>query len=138
MGDMGDDFRFLKEMAKDERESRLESNMRYLNKIEADYEVYNAGYQLNFKVSFGTIAFYPSTNRWVLNGKTHYGNAEDLVNWVFKISNKIDWVKRLGQWHLADKNAIKTLCDQPMLGNNYAMHIPVTQRVMCSECWKEV
>jgi hypothetical protein len=83
MGDMGDDFRFIRELAKDRRASNIQRNMNYLNSIEADYEVYNNGYQLNFKTFLGIISFYPSTNKWVVKGKTYYGTAKDLVNWVY-------------------------------------------------------
>jgi hypothetical protein len=51
-----------------------------------------------------------------------------------------DWVKRLGQWHLAEKGSIQgvTLCGRPMLGNNYAEMIEEDKREQCKECWKEV
>ena len=48
-----------------------------------------------------------------------------------------DWVKRLGQWHLAEKGQGVTLCGRPMLGNNYAREIPVEKRKQCKECWKQ-
>lgn len=47
----------------------------------------------------------------------------------------IDWVKRLGQWHLANPNESVTRCGRPMLGNNYAGSIPVSDRGFCSDCW---
>ena len=45
------------------------------------------------------------------------------------------WVKKLGQWHLADDNG-KTRCGVPMLGNNYASDIHEYQRTKCTKCFK--
>ena len=45
------------------------------------------------------------------------------------------WVKKLGQWHLADDNG-KTRCGVPMLGNNYAKYIPENERSKCAKCFK--
>ncbi len=46
-----------------------------------------------------------------------------------------DWVKALGQWHLADPNASETRCGAPMLGNNHARRIPEQDRRKCPKCW---
>ena len=46
-----------------------------------------------------------------------------------------DWVKKLGQWHLADPGQSETRCGAPMLGNNYARHIPEADRRKCPQCW---
>lgn len=46
-----------------------------------------------------------------------------------------DWVKALGQWHLSDPSAPVTRCGAPMLGNNYARHIPAEDRQKCPLCW---
>jgi hypothetical protein len=45
------------------------------------------------------------------------------------------WVKKLGQWHLADDDG-KTRCGVPMLGNNYASDIPENERTKCGKCFK--
>jgi hypothetical protein len=45
------------------------------------------------------------------------------------------WVKKLGQWHLADDDG-KTRCGKPMLGNNYAKYIPEDERTECPDCFK--
>ena len=44
------------------------------------------------------------------------------------------WVKKLGQWHLADDG--KTRCGVPMLGNNYAKYIPENERTKCVKCFE--
>ena len=82
MGDMAEDFRFMNEQKKKRKSHNLTKNLEYLNEISADYEVFNYGYQLNFKTSFGTVAFYPSTNRWVFEDKVTYGTAQSFVNWI--------------------------------------------------------
>jgi hypothetical protein len=47
-----------------------------------------------------------------------------------------DWVKKLGQWHLAEPNKGTTLCGMPMLGNNYANIIDEKDRIKCKECFR--
>jgi len=47
----------------------------------------------------------------------------------------LNWVKKLGQWHLSDGKG-QTLCGRPMLGNNYANYIPENERVKCPDCFK--
>ena len=112
--------------------------MDYLNDIKADYEVHNKGYQLNFYTPFGVVAFYPSTNKWVCDGKTYFGNAESMVNWVSNKFKHHDWVKRLGQWHLYESGSTITICGVPMLGNNYSRHILKADREKCKECWEGI
>jgi hypothetical protein len=45
-----------------------------------------------------------------------------------------DWVKKLGQWHLADEGDHTTRCGAPMLGNNYSQYIPEGEREKCPVC----
>lgn len=47
----------------------------------------------------------------------------------------LDWVKKLGQWHLADQGESVTRCGRPMLGNNYRQVIAASKRTKCSDCW---
>lgn len=49
----------------------------------------------------------------------------------------VNWVKRLGQWHLAKDNASKTTCGMPMLGNNYDKNIAEGDRDKCEVCFNE-
>lgn len=47
----------------------------------------------------------------------------------------MDWVKKLGQWHLTDvKTQGVTKCGMPLLGNNYAYDIPESERQKCPKC----
>lgn len=57
-----------------------------------------------------------------------------------RAADYFNWVKRLGQWHLADPHidSHKTLCGRPMLGNNYDTYIPIHRREKCEDCWKEL
>ena len=82
MGDMGDIFREMRIHKAEHKAKNMEMNLGYLNDNNIDYEVHNHGYQLNFETSFGIVAFYPSTNRWVFNTKTFYGTAENLIGWI--------------------------------------------------------
>ena len=138
MGDMGDDFRAMKEMAKDEKEARMKKNLDYLNSIGIYYEPFNSGYQLNFFTPLGTISFYPSTNKWVLDSEVFRGSADNFLNWLARKLGFFNWVKRLGQWHIAEKDSSKTLCGCPMLGNNYSKHIPIHARDKCVRCWGKI
>jgi hypothetical protein len=51
------------------------------------------------------------------------------------MSAVLDWVKKLGQWHLSGGNG-QTRCGVPMLGNNYAKYIPENERTKCEKCWQ--
>jgi hypothetical protein len=82
MGDMGIIFRLMTKLKKERKEGNMIKNLEYLNSVNANYEVFNGGYQLNFYCSFGTVAFYPSTNKWVVNGKVYYGTAKNLIGWI--------------------------------------------------------
>ena len=71
-------------------------------------------------------------------------NFENYIDWVkheneLARSNKhwpnLDWVKKLGQWHLSGGNG-ETICGKPMLGNNYAKYIPENEREKCPDCFK--
>ena len=47
----------------------------------------------------------------------------------------MDWVKKLGQWHIVDdKMSGVTKCGMPLLGNNYATVIPENERKKCPKC----
>jgi hypothetical protein len=48
-----------------------------------------------------------------------------------------DWVKKLGQWHLYISGDSKTLCNMPMLGNNYKKSIEEKKRRPCKECFQK-
>ena len=62
---------------------------------------------------------------------------KNYVDWVEheKELASFDWVKKLGQWHLSGGNG-QTICEKPMLGNNYAKHIPESERSKCPDCFK--
>lgn len=82
------------------------------------------------------------------NGKTvatYFGNQGAAIAALANIIRsdlkriKYDcWVKRLGQWHLSKPGAHKTLCDKPMLGSNYILMIPESERKKCEKCWEVI
>jgi hypothetical protein len=48
---------------------------------------------------------------------------------------KMDWVKRLGQWHISNpEKPGECKCGMPMMGNNYAYDIPEEERKKCPKC----
>ena len=66
-----------------------------------------------------------------------FSTLDKLENIKHEILNETyrPWVKKLGQWHLADDDG-KTRCGVPMLGNNYAKYIPENERTKCAKCFK--
>ena len=45
-----------------------------------------------------------------------------------------EWTKRLGQQHWSYPDASVTLCDMPMLGNNYSYSLANADKVPCAAC----
>tara|TARA_R100001244_G_scaffold112878_1_gene83545 strand:- start:2088 stop:2294 length:207 start_codon:yes stop_codon:yes gene_type:complete len=45
-----------------------------------------------------------------------------------------EWTKRLGQQHWSFPGKYETLCGRPMLGNNYAKHVPDNEKTPCEDC----
>lgn len=52
---------------------------------------------------------------------------------AFKASDL--WTKRIGPSHIAGSSG-KTLCDLPMLGNNYSKYVDLNNCSICAECLK--
>jgi hypothetical protein len=66
-----------------------------------------------------------------------FATLDKLENIKHEILNETypPWVKKLGQWHLADDDG-QTRCGVPMLGNNYAKYIPENERTKCAKCFE--
>ncbi len=89
MGDMKEVFDDLKKYQRDKKAERMKVNMDALNESGIDYTPCNHGYQINFYVDgLPGIAFYPSTNKWLMLGKTRYGNASDFLVWLARIQEQ--------------------------------------------------
>ena len=79
-----------------------------------------------------------NTQEPVKTYRTGLNKAKEIMeNIKHEILNETyrPWVKKLGQWHLADDNG-KTRCGVPMLGNNYAKYIPENERTKCDKCFE--
>ena len=61
--------------------------------------------------------------------------AYETEAYLKSVEDRLSWVKKLGQWHLADDDG-KTRCGVPMLGNNYAKYIPENERTKCAKCFE--
>ena len=89
MGDMREAFDDLREFQKSEKEMRMKVNLAAINISGIDYTPNNNGYQLNFYLDeLPAISFYPSTNKWVMLGRSYRGNAESFLKWLKKIRER--------------------------------------------------
>lgn len=84
MSTMREYFDDKKARDKERKKLNLQQNLEFLNSTNVEYEVYNHGNQLNLRFGRETVAFYPSTNKWVWRSKTHYGDAKALWDWIGK------------------------------------------------------
>jgi hypothetical protein len=92
MGDMAEDFKFLKEIKKERHAQWKKDNTSYLLKNMAGcFQVRNNGECLIFReTGYPKVDFYPSTGQWRIPGKkkTYGGGAESFIEWYEKQKNK--------------------------------------------------
>ena len=60
-----------------------QENAERLVEMGIEFKVYNNGYQFNIDTEKGIISFYPTTNKWVLKGKTYKGDADRLIAFIY-------------------------------------------------------
>jgi hypothetical protein len=67
-----------------EKQQNLDANIYILNFNEIKYIELNNGLQFNikFKNDKETVAFYPTTNKWVHRSKVYYGDADKIIEWL--------------------------------------------------------
>jgi hypothetical protein len=69
--------------SKTQRLLNFRKNLAFMVETNIDYVPMNNQTQFNLVLKNGeTVAFYPSTNKWVHNSKVYYGNAEKMWDWV--------------------------------------------------------
>ncbi|MBK5075172.1 hypothetical protein I2492_19415 [Budviciaceae bacterium CWB-B4] len=81
MGDMADVLNDLKEIRKQEKEERYEKNILIIQQCKLNYHIDDNGTVL-FKTIKGTVCFYPSTNKFMLKNKVHYGDANSVIGFI--------------------------------------------------------
>jgi len=93
MGDMGDDFRAMKEYKKSHRANTLEANTKAITELQAGGLplVWLTPYQVRLHMDGKPrVDFYPSSNRFVLRWNdrakttTMYGGLSSFLNWYKK------------------------------------------------------
>ena len=66
-----------------DKELNYQKNVEFFADMNIDYTPYNNDRQFNLKFLDGeTVAFYPTTNKWVHRGKSYKGDAEKLWDWI--------------------------------------------------------
>jgi hypothetical protein len=69
--------------SKTKKRLNLNKNTVFMEEMNIEYVSMNGGTQFNLVIADGrTVAFYPTTNKWVCDGKTYYGDAEKMWDWV--------------------------------------------------------
>lgn len=74
MGDVGEDFRFMKELKKQRRENNLKNNLDILERAAINYKVLNNGYHLKINIAGISYDYWPSTNL-VKSGEDYFNNG---------------------------------------------------------------
>lgn len=72
MGDMGDDFRALKQLGKEKRAKNTKSSTEILAKNRIEFESKNLGAHLIVNSNNGLIDFWPSTGKFKLRSSDKY------------------------------------------------------------------
>lgn len=85
MGDMGEMFKSWNEIKKQQKQERYDKNMVIIQQCELKYRVDQNGTVL-FKTLKGTVCFYPSTNKFMLKSKVHYGDAKSVLGFIRNMS----------------------------------------------------
>lgn len=81
MGDMGEVFRELNEIKKQEKRKRYDKNMIIVKQCEFEYRLDLNGTVL-FKTENGTVCFYPSTNKFMLKNRVYHGDAKSVLGFI--------------------------------------------------------
>jgi len=91
MGDMGDMYRDLNKITKEEKAKQSITNKQAIAKWVSEQSsmecmsVKFLEYSIIFKCSQRPVAdFYPTTNKWRSDNKTYYGNAVKFLDWYDK------------------------------------------------------
>ena len=70
MGDVGDDFRAMREHGKKKKQRNMDYSTNLLSENKIEFESKNHGTHLIVSAPFGKIDFWPSTGKWITrNGR---------------------------------------------------------------------
>ncbi len=79
MGDMREDFDFLKKLNKELREQRLEDAQPILGKF-----IKHTEYHYGLWLVDSKLDYWPSTSKWRWRNKNYWGKPQDLLNFIRK------------------------------------------------------
>lgn len=86
MGDMGDDFRAMKQHNKEKRASNTKSSTELLSENRIGFESKNFGAHLIVEGMKGKVDFWPSTGKWIARSGNYGRGIKSLINSISKES----------------------------------------------------
>jgi len=86
MGDMAEDFKFMREQKRKQHADWYKQNMAILERSRLEKEIKNRGETVIIRARLGKpqVDFFPSTGRWRARGKTFSGGAKAMIKWYNK------------------------------------------------------
>ena len=87
MGDMAEDFKFLKEVSKKKRESNRNSSLAFLERADIPFEIKNGGSHLIVEGCNGFIDFWPGAGKWIARTGIKGFGVKNLIETIRK--NKV-------------------------------------------------
>lgn len=84
MGDMREDFDFLKEINKERRENRRKDAEPFMETVKGMVEKFSIddNYTWNIRHNGRSIQFYPTKGTWQHRGCIYRGGPEKLIKWL--------------------------------------------------------
>jgi hypothetical protein len=80
MGDMGDDFRAMKQHSKEKRASNTVTSTEILTQSSVEFESKNSGAHLIVVGAKGKIDFWPSTGKWAARSGNYGRGIKSLLS----------------------------------------------------------
>lgn len=63
---------------------QMKENLAFLEKIGLEFDSFNKGYHIKVKTFAGIVDFWPSTNKFMVNGKVLHGDARQMLRYLNK------------------------------------------------------
>ena len=84
MGDMREDFEFLKTLKSKKKQMTWYGSAYHLWKAGIDYTERNGGTIFLIREENLSVDYYPTTGRWRFENRTFFGGPESFVKWFKK------------------------------------------------------
>lgn len=82
MSDIGEHFAFMKERAREKRQSNTEFSTKLIQDSGVDFESKNNGAHLVIKAESAVIDFWPSTGLWIPRGGRKNRGVKKLLKFI--------------------------------------------------------